>query len=160
MRHPWIAVFDPKLGRYWLPMTVGAIIFLAGQVRSDWFGAALSFLIWGVLEKKIKPVLMFFLGLVALLLLVPYLMSICLHPPPAGGAISSREIVARGLYQQSTPRWRKTIPVRKTPLIMPAPSLGGKMWWDAIWANSRENKTNFIIGPGYGFLLKKSGPPT
>jgi hypothetical protein len=27
-------------------------------------------------------------------------------------------------------------------------------WWRAIWANSQENYTNLLIGPGYGFLLK------
>jgi hypothetical protein len=27
-------------------------------------------------------------------------------------------------------------------------------WWRAIWANSQANYTNFLIGPGYGFLLK------
>jgi hypothetical protein len=30
-----------------------------------------------------------------------------------------------------------------------------EMWWHAIWENSQENKTNLIIGPGYGFELRK-----
>jgi hypothetical protein len=29
-----------------------------------------------------------------------------------------------------------------------------KNWWHAIWQNSQENPTNFLIGPGYGFVLK------
>ena len=70
-----------------------------------------------------------------------------------GGGISSSEIVARGLaavradmardltgsdnvsFYSGTIKWRK-------------------MWWHAIWANSQENYTNLLIGPGYGFQLK------
>jgi hypothetical protein len=29
-----------------------------------------------------------------------------------------------------------------------------KNWWKAIWQNSNENYTNFLVGPGYGFVLK------
>ena len=30
-------------------------------------------------------------------------------------------------------------------------------WWHAIWANSQDNYTNLLIGPGYGFSLRKPG---
>jgi hypothetical protein len=144
---------DPKPGRYWLPMTVGAVIFLAGQVRSDWFGAALSFLIWGVLEKKMKPVAMFFLGLAALLLLGVVFDVNLPSPSTRGGAISSREIVARGL-SAIDPEMAKDYTGSADTGMYAGTIHWRQMWWSAIWANSQENKTNLIIGPGYGFLLK------
>lgn len=148
-----VLCFVPKPSRYWLPISVGAIIFLAGQVRSDWIGAALAFFIWGILERKLKAVAMFFAGLVVLLLLGAVFNVNLPSPSTRGGAISTREIVARGLSaidpemakdytgSEETGQYAGTISWRET-------------WWHAIWANSQENMTNLIIGPGYGFLLK------
>ena len=143
----------PKPSRYWLPMTVAAIIFLVGQVRSDWFGAALSFLIWGVLEKKMKPVAMFFLGLTALLVLGAVFDVNLPSPSTRGGAISSREIVARGL-SAIDPELAKDYTGSEDTGMYAGTIHWREMWWHAIWVNSQENKTNLIIGPGYGFLLK------
>lgn len=145
--------YESKLARYWLPITVGAMIFLAGQVRSDWFGAALSFIIWGVLEKKMKPVLMFFLGLVALLLLGAVFDVNLPSPASRGGAISSREILARGLSVIS-PEMAKDYTGSEDTATYAGTISWRENWWHAIWANSLENKSNFFIGPGYGFLLR------
>ena len=145
--------FEPKPSRYWLPMTVGAVIFLAGQVRSDWIGAALAFVIWGVLEKKIKPVALFFLGLAALLLLGAVFDVNLPSPSTRGGAISSREIVARGL-SAIDPEMAKDYTGSEDTGMYAGTISWRENWWKAIWANSQENGTNFLIGPGYGFLLK------
>ncbi len=145
--------FESKLARYWLPITVGAMIFLAGQVRSDWFGAALSFMIWGVLEKKMKPVAMFFLGLVALLLLGAVFDVNLPSPASRGGAISSREILARGL-SVINPEMAKDYTGSEDTATYAGTISWRENWWHAIWNNSQENTTNFIIGPGYGFLLR------
>jgi hypothetical protein len=145
--------FESKLARYWLPITVGAMIFLAGQVRSDWFGAALSFMIWGVLEKKMKPVAMFFLGLVALLLLGAVFDVNLPSPASRGGAISSREILARGL-SVIDPEMAKDYTGSEDTATYAGTISWRENWWHAIWNNSLENKTNFVVGPGYGFLLR------
>jgi hypothetical protein len=144
---------DKKPSRYWLPMTVAALIFLAGQVRSDWFGAALSFLIWGVLQKKMKPVAMFFLGLATLLLLGAVFDVNLPSASTRGGAISSREIVARGL-SAIDPEMAKDYTGSEDTAMYAGTISWRQKWWHAIWANSQENRTNLIIGPGYGFLLK------
>jgi hypothetical protein len=145
--------YESKLARYWLPITVGAMIFLAGQVRSDWFGAALSFMIWGVLEKKMKPVLMFFLGLAALLVLGAVFDVNLPSPASRGGAISSREILARGLSVIS-PEMAKDYTGSEDTATYAGTISWRENWWHAIWNNSLENKTNFVVGPGYGFLLR------
>ena len=33
---------DPKPGRFWLPMAMGAMVFLAAQVRAEWVGIYLT----------------------------------------------------------------------------------------------------------------------
>ena len=122
--------FEPKPSRYWLPMTVGAVIFLAGQVRSDWFGAALAFIIWGVLEKKMKPVALFFLGL-ATLLLLGAVFDVNLPSPSSVGAPYPLAKLLRAGFPRSIPRWRKTTPVRKIPVCtrarFPGEKIGGKL---------------------------------
>ncbi len=145
--------FESRLGRYWLPITVSAMIFLAGQVRSDWFGAALSFMTWGVLERKMKPVIMFFLGLGTLLLIGAVLDVNIPSPASRGGAISTREIMARGLSAVD-PQMAKDITGSEETGMYAGTISWRENWWHAIWVNSQESPTNFIIGPGYGFLLR------
>jgi hypothetical protein len=145
---------DPKPSRYWLPMTMGAVTFLVAQMRADWFGAAISFLIWGVLEKKLKRVATFFLGLAALLLVGAILNVDLPSSSSRGGAISTREIVARGLSAVN-PELAKDLTGSEDTAMYAGTIKWREMWWHAIWENSQENKTNLIIGPGYGFELKK-----
>ena len=144
---------DPKPSRFWAPMTIAAAMLLAGQVRAEWVGMVLALLIWGTLSKKMTNVAIIGAG-IAILLAIGYMSDINIPAPQLrGGNISSREIVARGLaaidpevaqgvtgstyvgFYKGTITWRET-------------------WWRAIWVNSQENYTNFLIGPGYGFLLK------
>jgi hypothetical protein len=144
---------DPKPARWWPVMTMAAIVFLATQVRSEWLGMSLAALIWGVLSRKMTRVAMIGVGISAVLA-IGFLLDVNLPSPgERGGAISSREIVARGLaavspdlardvtgsdnvgFYQGTITWRET-------------------WWKAIWANSQDNYTNLLIGPGYGYMLR------
>jgi hypothetical protein len=144
---------DPKPSRFWAPMTIAAAMLLAGQVRAEWVGMVLALLIWGTLSKKMTNVAIVGAG-IAILLAIGYMLDVNVPAPQLrGGNISSREIVARGLaaidpevaqgvtgstyvgFYKGTITWRET-------------------WWRAIWANSQENYTNLLIGPGYGFLLK------
>ncbi len=144
---------DPKPSRWWPAMTIAAAALLAAQVRGEWLAMVAAMMIWGVLEKKMSRVALIGFGIFAVLL-VGFALDVNLPSPgERGGAISSREIVARGLaaaspdlardltgsdmvnYYSGTIKWRQT-------------------WWKAIWAHSQENYTNLIIGPGYGYLLK------
>ena len=88
---------DPKPGRWWPAMAVAAFAFLAAQVRSEWLGMAVATMIWGVLSKKMTRVAMIGAGIFAVLA-VGFLLDVNLPSPgERGGAISSSEIVARGL---------------------------------------------------------------
>jgi hypothetical protein len=144
---------DPKPGRWWPVMTIAAAAFLAAQVRSEWLGMAVAMMIWGVLSRKMTRVALVLAGIFAVLAVGALLDVNVPAPAERGGAISSTEIAARGLaavspdlardltgssnvnYYQGTISWRKN-------------------WWKAIWANSQDNYTYLLIGPGYGYSLK------
>jgi O-Antigen ligase len=144
---------DPKPSRFWLPMTVGAIQFLAGQVRAEWVGMGMALLIWGVLSKKMSKVAAFGAAIV-LLLAVGFLLDVNIpSPQERGGNISSQEIVARGLAAVS-PALAQDVTGSANVGFYNGTITWRETWWRAIWANSQENYTNLLIGPGYGFLLK------
>ena len=148
-----ILSLDPKPSRYWLPLTVAAAMLLAGQVRAEWVGMGLAMLIWGVLSRKMTVVAGVAAGVVAILI-VGFALDVNL-PAPAdrGGSISSREIVARGLAAVS-PEMAQDMTGSGNVGFYNGTITWRETWWRAIWANSQKDYTNFIIGPGYGFVLK------
>ncbi len=128
---------DPRPGRFWLPMAMGAMVFLAAQVRAEWVGMGLALLIWGLLSRSMT-----------------FLLDVTL-PSPAerGGAISSGEIVARGISAVS-PDLAKDLTGSENTGFYRGTVTWRERWWRAIWANSQENYSNLLIGPGYGFMLR------
>jgi hypothetical protein len=145
--------FDPKPGRWWPVMTVAAACFLAAQVRAEWLGMAVATLIWGVLSKKVTRVAMIGAGIAVLLALGALLDVNLPSPMERGGAISSTEIVARGLAAVS-PDLARDLTGSSNVNQYSGTIKWRKDWWHAIWANSQDNYTNLLIGPGYGFPLK------
>ncbi len=144
---------DPKPSRFWLPMTVSAMAFLAAQVRAEWLGMALALMIWGSLSRKMSKVAGVAAGIVALLT-VGFILDVNIPSPgERGGAISSTEIVARGISSVSPDLARDLTGSENTSFYRGTVTWREK-WWKAIWANAHENDTNMLIGPGYGFLLR------
>jgi hypothetical protein len=144
---------DPKPSRFWFPMTVAAAMFLAGQVRAEWVGMGLALLIWGTLSKKMTKVAAVGAG-IAVLLAIGFASDVNIPAPQQrGGNISSREIVARGLAAIS-PALAQDVTGSANVGFYNGTITWRETWWRAIWTNSQENYTNFLIGPGYGYLLK------
>ncbi len=144
---------DPKPSRFWLPMTIGAIGFLAAQVRAEWVGMSLALLIWGILSRKMSKVVICAATIVALLAL-GYAFDVDIPSPgERGGAISSTEIVARGISAVSPDLARDLTGSENTNFYRGTVTWREK-WWSAIWVNSQASYKNLLIGPGYGFLLR------
>jgi hypothetical protein len=144
---------DPKPGRFWFPMSMGAMVFLAAQVRAEWAGMGLALLIWGILSRKMTRVVTFGAAIAALLT-IGFLLDVTI-PSPAerGGAISSPEIVARAISAVS-PDLAKDLTGSENTGFYRGTVTWRERWWSAIWANSQVNYTNLLIGPGYGFALR------
>lgn len=144
---------DPKASRFWLPITVAAMAFLAAQVRAEWLGMVLALMIWGTLSRKMTKVAGVAAGIVALLAIGFILDLNVPSPGERGGAISSKEIVARGISSVSPDLARDLTGSENTSFYRGTVTWREK-WWKAIWANSQDSYTNVLIGPGYGFLLR------
>jgi O-Antigen ligase len=148
-----LLALDPKPSRFWLPMTMGGIQLLAGQVRAEWLGIGIAFFLWGMLSKKMSRVAGFFFSIV-LLLAIGYVLDINIpSSSERGGAISTQEIVARGLSAIS-PELAQDVTGSTNTAFYNGTITWRENWWHAIWQNSQENYTNLLIGPGYGFMLK------
>jgi O-Antigen ligase len=134
-------------------MAMGAMVFLAAQVRAEWMGMGLALLIWGLLSRTMSRVVTFGAAIAALLA-IGFLLDVTI-PSPAerGGAISSTEIVARGISAVS-PNLAKDLTGSENTGFYRGTVTWRERWWRAIWANSQENYSNLLIGPGYGFMLR------
>ena len=144
---------DPKPARWWPAMVIAAACFLAAQVRSEWLGTGIAVLLWGALSRKMNRVAMIGLGLFAVLAIGALLDVNLPAPAERGGAISSTEIVARGLAAVS-PNLARDLTGSDNVGFYQGTITWRQNWWKAIWQNSNENYTNLLIGPGYGFTLK------
>jgi hypothetical protein len=148
---------ERNLAKYWLPLTVSAFMMLAAQVRAEWLGFGLMLFIWGVLGKKMGKVLMT-VAIVIVLLAIGFISDVTL-PSTAerGGAVSSREIVARGLsaFDQSLAEEYSSV---KNVRFYAGTIYWRTKWWHAIWDEINENTTNQLIGGGYGYPLSDLVP--
>jgi hypothetical protein len=144
---------DPKPARWWPVMVVAAATFLAAQVRAEWLGTGVAILLWGVLSRKMSRVAMIGMGLLAVLAVGALLDVDLPSPGERGGAISSTEIVARGLAAVS-PDLAQNLTGSDNVGFYKGTITWRENWWKAIWQNSTENYTNLLIGPGYGFMLR------
>ncbi len=142
----------PKPSRYWVPMIVGGALLLAGQVRAEWLGLGIALMIWGVLKRKMTRVVGIAVGIVVILG-IGFVLDVNIPSPgERGGAIASSEIVARGLSAVS-PDFARDVTGSSMTGFYAGTITWREKWWHAIWANSQDNYTNLLIGPGYGFEL-------
>jgi hypothetical protein len=144
---------DSKPARWWPAMVVAAAIFLAAQVRAEWLGTGVAILLWGVLSRKMSRVAMIAVGIFMVLAVGAILDVNIPAPSERGGAISSQEIVARGLAAVS-PDLARDVTGSDNVTFYKGTITWRERWWKAIWQNSNDTYTNQFIGPGYGFVLR------
>ncbi len=152
-----LLALERKPSRFWLPIVFCAIMLLAVQERTEWISTLAGFMVWGMLERKMKNVVSMIL-LVAVLLLAGFVADVDL-PSTAerGGSISSREIVARGLSAIS-PQLAEQVTDSKNTNFYAGTISWRTEWWSAIWDSVNESMTKSFIGNGYGFPLKNLVP--
>lgn len=144
---------ERKPSRYWLPIGVAAFMLLATQVRAEWLGFTLALLVWGMLGRKMDRVFLIG-GLVIALLAVGWVADVKL-PSTAerGGAVSSREIVARGVAAVSPDAAEEYTSNRNASFYAGTITWRTK-WWHAIWDSVHEDVPTTLVGHGYGYPLK------
>jgi hypothetical protein len=152
-----LLALERRPSRYWYLILMSAIMLLAVQVRAEWVSTIVAFLIWGVLERKMKRVLTV-AALVVMLLAAGFVADVDI-PSPAerGGAVSSREIVARGLSAIS-PSLAQEYTSSKDTGFYAGTIAWRTQWWNAIWDSVNQSLTTIAFGNGYGFPLKNLVP--
>lgn len=152
-----ILCFEKKPLKYWLPLTMGAFMLLATEVRAEWVGFLLAMMIWGFFGKKMHRVALAF-SLIGAFLLVGALADITLPGMQSrGGNVSTREIVGRAIssfnpelaqeYSSNAGVYAGTVTWRTT-------------WWKAIRESVMVDAPTFLFGHGYGYPLKDLVPYT
>lgn len=144
---------EPKPARFWFPLSVSAFMLLATQVRAEWLGFTLALLVWGILGRKMNRVCLIG-GLVVALLAAGWVADVKL-PSTAerGGAISSREIVARGVAAIS-PEAAEEYTNNRNAAFYAGTITWRTKWWHAIWDSVHEDTPDTLFGHGYGYPLK------
>ena len=142
--------FERKLRRVLFPLLLNAFVMLALQVRGEWLGFGLGFVLWGVISRRVGS-LVASAGAIALLLAVGYVADFSIPAPVGrGGQISSRDIVGRGLAAIDPEGASKYSEI--------ADSAAGtvewrRRWWRAIWDSVHETSSETLLGHGYGYPL-------
>ncbi len=156
-----LLALERRPGRFWPLMVFAATLLLATQVRAEWLGTIVAFVIWGLLERKIGRVAQAF-GLIAALLLVGYVTDFSL-PGAAerGGSVSSREIVARAVSSVD-PELAQDLTASKNTGFYAGTISWRTHWWAAIWDSVSPDYglDRALLGNGYGFPLKDLVPYT
>jgi hypothetical protein len=152
-----LLALERKPSKYWFLIVMSAIMLLAVQVRAEWISTMVAFALWGFLERKMTKVLSI-AALVVVLLGVGYAADVDI-PSPAqrGGAVSSREIVARGLAAIS-PTLAQEYTDSKDVGFYAGTISWRTRWWNAIWDSVNQSLTSMAFGNGYGFPLKNLVP--
>ena len=114
---------------------------------------AFGFLIWGVLGRKMTRVAMVAAG-ICVVLAVGALLDVNLPSPGERGA-PYHPGNRRPRYCSGQSRSRTDVTGSDNVAFYRGTITWRETWWRAIWANSQDNYHNLIIGPGYGFPLKK-----
>lgn len=145
--------FEGNLSPYWFPIGVSAFMLLATQVRAEWLGFTLALFLWGVLGRKLNRVFLAG-GLVVVLLAVGWVADVKL-PSTAerGGAVSSREIIARGVAAVS-PEAAEEYTSNRNAAFYAGTITWRTKWWRAIWESVHEDIPDTLFGHAYGYPLK------
>lgn len=145
--------FERNLSPYWFPIGASAFMLLATQVRAEWLGFTLALLLWGLLKGKMDRV--FMMGALVIALLAAGWVADVKLPSTAerGGAVSSREIVARGVAAIS-PEAAEDYTNNRNAAFYAGTITWRTRWWHAIWESVHESIPNTLFGHGYGYPLK------
>jgi hypothetical protein len=122
-------------------------------VRAEWLRFTLALKLWGLL-KGMKDRVFMIAGLVVALLAVGWVADVKL-PSTAerGGAVSSREIIARGVAAVS-PEAAEDYTNNQNAAFYAGTITWRTKWWHAIWDSVHEDIPDTLFGHGYGYPLK------
>lgn len=140
-----------NLRRWWPIIAISGFFTLADQVRGVWLGLLIALSVQSILAKKFKRLVVGF-GALILLLFLGYAADVRL-PSPAGrgGAVATREIIARAIAAVDEDAAREYSP--KNAAFYAGTAHWRQMWWREIWSSVHDSPETALLGYGYGFPL-------
>lgn len=145
-----LLAFERSLIRVWPLLLLNSFVLLGVQIRGDWLGFGVGFLIWGLITRRMGRVLQVVGGATALLTFA-YLIDFSM-PAPAGrgGEISVRGTVGR-VVAPLNPDLARTLSDDSEAF---AGSVSWRTeWWNAIWESVNADTIHTLFGHAYGFPL-------
>jgi hypothetical protein len=145
-----LLVFEPRLIQIWPLLLLNSFVMFGLQVRGEWLGCLVAFMLWGGLTKQLSRVGRWAMTVV-ILLGIMYAADITLPGVVGrGGNISVQEMLGRALaplneelaaqYTERADSYAGTILWRTT-------------WWWAIWDAVHADPIRTVVGHGYGYPL-------
>ena len=143
--------YERRFRRIFWPMMLNLFVMLAVQVRSEWIGFVIAFIVWSVLAKKISQ-FVGFVGVTVLLCAVALFFNLHME----GIANRGGEVSVQGVVGRMIAPFDATLAAK---FVDDPESLGGtakwrQEWWNQIWLsiNHGDQKT-FLFGHGYGYVI-------
>jgi len=145
-----------NLRRWWPIVAISAFLTLAGQVRGVWLAVSIALVVQAILAKKITRLFWGF-GIVAVLLIVGWSTDVVIPSPTGrGGAVASREIIARAISVFDQDAAREYSP--RNAKFYAGTASWRQIWWREIWSSTHQDAGTALIGHGYGFPMNKLVP--
>lgn len=133
-----------------LLLLANAFVLLAVQVRAEWLGLLLGLLVWGILAKRLAPLMATAFGVLALVGVISLAGLDISAASGRGGSVSVGGIVGRAIAPID--------PQLASQFTDEADTFAGTAswrtrWWQAIWKGVHEDGERTLAGYGYGYPL-------
>jgi hypothetical protein len=149
--------FDRRLAAHWYLIVANVFILLAFQIRAEWLAVIPMMVVWGLLRRRLRIVLV---GVLALVLALSVLALANVTLPSAGGRggeVSLVGITGRLIAPFDEERAAQLLGDGDADAFA-----GTASWRTTWWTNIREgvnaSDDRWLLGYGYGFELRTLAP--
>ncbi|MFN0091597.1 MAG: O-antigen ligase family protein [Acidimicrobiales bacterium] len=151
-----ILCFVPDPRRYWYLIAANFVTMIGQQVRAEWIGFTLALLVWSVLTRRVRPLL---IGAVALLLLSVVISALNLRIQAnvtRGGYVTPAGVAARMVAPFNEDLAEQLAPPELTSAVAGTADWR-QTWWKGIWRGVNQEQGRQLLGYGYGYELRQLG---
>jgi len=143
--------YERRFERVVIPCLLNLFVMMGVQVRAEWVGFMLGFVVWSTLSKKLSHFVSFVLVAVVLISLGLFFNVRLPGTAGRGGEVSVQGVVGRFLAPFD--------PDLASKYVEGASGLGGTAkwredWWHNIWQSvNKTDERTFLLGHGYGYPI-------
>ncbi|MBX6388514.1 MAG: O-antigen ligase family protein [Frankia sp.] len=148
-----------RRSRWILPLALANVAVLFGhQVRAEWLSLVCGLIVWVVLTRRARRVLLGLTAVVALLLVITVANVSLPGPENRGGSVKVGDIVGRAIAP-AFPEIADELTAENRAKGANDTSSFRMAWWWEITKAGVEGPGVFALGHGYGFNLQSIAPP-